>query len=225
MATKILKSIKGKTVRLTRLDECGNVVEGSCSTLVSDCFVSVTMTGEYEAGDEYIQKSAWGDLCINDKDPDILKRVSVAIQFAEINPDALDIIAAANPVVNGGDTIGATFGADPNETAFALEVWTKRTGVDCTDPATQEWGYFIAPFVRNGKIDGDITIENGVLTLSVMGEAFGAPASWGLGPYLVNPFLESFPAGDYFGMVVTDVQPPADTAGCVAYAPPEPPEA
>jgi hypothetical protein len=220
VATKILKSIKGKTVRLTRLDSCGNVVEGSCTTLVSDCFVSVTLTGEYESGEEFVQKNAWGDLCINDKDPDVLKYVSVAIQFAEINPDALDIIAAASPVISGGNTIGASFGSDPNDGAFALEVWTKRTGADCTDPATQEWGYFVLPFVRNGKIDGDVTIENAALTMGVMGDAFGAPSTWDTTPYTSNPFVEPFPTGDIFGMVVTDVQPPTDTGGCVAYVAP-----
>lgn len=222
MATKILKSIKGKTVRLTRLDSCGAVIEGSCTTLVADCFVSVTLSGEYEAGDEFVQKNAWGDLCINDKDPDILKRVNVAIQFAEINPDTLDIIAEANPVSSGGDVIGASFGTDPNTSAFALEVWTKRTGVDCTTPGTQEWGYFLVPFVKNGKIDGDITIENGALTMSVMGEAFPASAAWGSGPYTPNPFSQVFPTGDIFGMVVTTAQPPTDTDGCVAYVVPTP---
>ena len=216
MATQILKSIKGKTVRLTRLDSCGNVVEGSCSTVVSDCFVSVTLSGEFEAGDEYIQKNAWGELCINDKDPDILKRVNVSVVFAEINPDALDILTAANPVVSGGNTIGASWSAEPNETAFALEVWTKRTGVDCvgSDP---EWGYFVIPFVRNGKIDGDLAIENGSLTMTVMGEGFPASNTWGTSPYTPNPFLQPFPAGDLFGMVVTTVQPPADSGGCVPY--------
>ena len=222
MATKILKSIKGKTVRLTRLDECGEPVEGSCTTLVSDCFVSVTLTGEYESGEEFIQKNAWGDLCINDKDPDILKRVSVAIQFAEINPDALDIIAEANPVTVGGNVVGATFGTDVNSSSFALEVWTKRTGVDCTAPNSQEWGYFLIPFIRNGKIDGDITIENGALTLGVMGDAFAASAAWGTGIYSPNPFGTNFPVGDIFGMVVTTVQPPSDTAGCVPYVVPTP---
>jgi hypothetical protein len=218
MATQILKSIKGKTVRLTRLDSCGDVDYGSCSTVVSDCFISVTLSGEFEAGTEYVQKSAWGDLCINDKDPDILKRVNVTIEFAELNPDALDILTAANPVVDGGDTIGASWGTSPNDTAFALEVWTKRTGADC-DPANPEWGYFSVPFVRNGKVDGDLTIENGSLTASIMGEAFAAPATWGTTPYASNPFIVSFPAGDVFGVVVTDVQPPADTAGCVPLTP------
>jgi len=215
MATKILKSIKGKTVRLTRLDECGAVVEGSCSSLVSDCFVSVTMAAEIEAGDEYLVKNAWGDFCINDKDADRIKWVNVTINFAEINPDALDILSNASPVISGSDTIGATFSTEANENAFALEVWTKRTGQDCA-PGDLEWGYFVVPFVRNGRIDGDITVENAALTMTVVGQGFAAPATWDETPYTENPFIEPFPAGELFGMVVTDVQPPADTAGCVA---------
>lgn len=218
MATKILKSIKGKTVRITRLDECGVIVEGSCTTLVSDCFISVTLTGEFESGTEFVQKNAWGDLCINDKDPDVLKRVTVGIQFAEINPDALDIITDSTPVVSSGDTIGSTWGSTYNDTSFALEVWTKRTGADCV-AGTPEWGYFLVPFIRNGKIDGDITIENGALTMGVTGDAFAA-TGWDMGPYLDDPFVEPFPDGEIFGMVVTDVQPPVDTAGCVPYVAP-----
>lgn len=218
MATQILKSIKGKVVRLTRLDSCGLVVEGSCSTLVSECFVKATISGEFEAGDEYIQKSAWGALCINDKDPDILKRVNVKIDFAEVNPDALDIITGANPVISAGDTIGATWDAIANESAFALEIWTKRTGVDCVG-ADPDWGYFVVPFIRNGKLDGDLSIENSALVMSVMGEGFAAPATWGDSPYVPNPFIEIYPAAAIFGQIITSVQPPADTAGCVAYTP------
>lgn len=215
MATKILKSIKGKTIRLTRLDSCGNVVEGSCSSLVAECFVSVTISGEIEAGDEYLVKNAWGDFCINDKDADRIKWANVSINFAEINPDALDILANASPVINGSDTIGATFGTEANESAFALEVWTKRTGQDCA-PGDAEWGYFVVPFVKNGRIDGDVTVENAALTMTVVGQGFPAPATWDVTPYVSNPFVEPFPAGELFGMVVTTVQPPADSNGCVA---------
>ena len=214
MATSILKSIKGKVVRLTRLDECGDPVVGSCSTLVSECFVSVALSAEIEAGDEYLQKSAWGDLCINDKDPDIIKWVNVSVTFAEINPDALDILTGADPIVSSGNTIGAAWAPVANESAFALEVWTKFTGEPCT--GAPEWGYFVVPFVRNGRIDGDLTIENGVMTISVVGQGFAA-TNWGDSPYTPNPFVETFPTGNVFGMVVTDVQPPSDTAGCIPY--------
>jgi len=217
MATNILKSIKGKVVRLTRLDSCGNVVVGSCTTLVSECFVSVTLSPEIEAGEDYLQKSAWGDLCINDRNMDQIRWYNVTIEFAEINPDALDIIANTTPIVSSGDTIGTWIGTGTNDEAFALEVWTKRTGVDCTTGASQEWGYFVLPYVRNGRVEGDVTIENGVLTMSVMGMAFGAPANWGLGPYDADPIPVAMPAGELLGIAVTTTQPPTDTEGCIAY--------
>jgi hypothetical protein len=216
MATKVLKSIKGRVVRITRLNECGAVVVGSCSTVVSSCFVSVTLSPEIEAGDEYLLKSAWGDLCVNDKDPDIVKWLNVSIDFAEINPDILDIIANMSPIISSPDTIGSTLGPNTNSDSFAVEVWTKRTGATCNS-LTPEWGYFVVPFVRNGRIDGDITIENGTLTTSVIGQAFGAPATWGLDPYSGNPLGATFPVGDYMGMSVTTVQPPTDTGGCVPF--------
>ena len=215
MTTKILKSIKGKVVRLTRLDACGDVVVGSCTTLVSECFVMVSLSPEIEAGDTYTQKSAWGSLCVNDKDPDITKWMNVKIQFAEINPDALDIIGGLNPVISAGDTIGFTQSTDPNSEAFALEVWTKRTGEACT--GSPEWGYFLAPYVRNGRLDGEVMINNGVLTLTVTGQAF-PDVGWADGPYAANPFVEDFPLDELYGAVITSVQPPADTAGCIAYA-------
>lgn len=220
MPTQILKSIKGKTVRLTRLDECGAVVEGSCTTLVSDCFVQVVLTAEIEAGDEFVQKSAWGDLCIVDKDPDRIKWVNVTAQFAELNPDALDILTGSTPIVVSGDTIGGTWGQTAHTGGFALEVWTKRTGSDATcSTVAPEWGYFLVPFVRNGRIDGDLTIENGILTVSVNGQGFPS-ASWLTGPYASNPLGVSMPTTDLFGYSITTVQPPSDTAGCEAYVAP-----
>lgn len=224
MPTSILKSIKGNVVRLTRLDACGTPIVGSCSTVVSECFISVTLSGEYEAGTEFVQKSAWGELCISDKDPDVLKRVNVAIQFAELNPDALDILTDSNTVTSGGSNIGSTWGTAMNSGAFALEVWTKASGAACST-GTPSWGYFLVPFIKNGKVDGDLTIQNDVLTVSIMGEAFPAPddgtgtSTWDVSPYTPNPFVVTFPELEIFGFVTTTSQPPADTAGCVAIAP------
>lgn len=224
MPTSILKSIKGNVVRLTRLNACGDPIVGSCSTVVSECFISVTLSGEFEAGTEFVQKSAWGELCISDKDPDVLKRVNVSMQFAELNPDALDIMTDSNTVTFSGSAIGSTWGTAMNSGAFALEVWTKASGAAC-NAALPQWGYFLVPFIKNGKVDGDLTIQNDVLTVSIMGEAFPAPddgtgkSTWDVSPYTPNPFNVTFPELEIFGFVVTGVQPPADTAGCVAIAP------
>lgn len=217
MANKKLKSIKGKVMRLTRLDECGAPLEGTCSSIVTAGFVTVTLSNEVEAGQEYTQKNAWGDFCISEKDADRVKWVNVSISMCEVDPGILDLVGGANPVNFGGDNIGATFGSQPNPNSFALEVWTKIAGADACTGGDPDWGYFTVPFIRNGQIDGDVTIENGPLTIGLKGEGVGASATWGTGPYDDNPLLttEGFPSGDLYGMVITTVQPPEPTSGCV----------
>lgn len=220
MATKVLKSIKGRALRITRLDECGAPVPGPCSTIVSHSFVSVTLSAEVESGEEQSQKNAWGEYCVNDKDPDITKWVNTSIVLCEIHPDILDVIGGANPVIVGGDTVGVTFGPQAPTAAFAIEVWTKKSGSGaCGDGGVLEWGYFVVPWIRNGRIDGDVTIENAPLNLTLVGEGIGASGDWGVGPYTPPPFgTFAFPAGDLWGMGVTAVQPPEPTNGCAPLA-------
>lgn len=222
MATKKLTSLKGRVIRLTRLDDCGVPVVGACSTIVSAGFISVEFTPNIESGEEYTQKNAWGDFCIQEKDRDRWKWVDTAISLCEVDPDILDLVGGGTSLLNAEtspDTIGSSFGENGSLEAFALEVWTKQAGTACVggDP---EWGYFVAPFNTNGAMDGSVNIENGTMTVSLKGEAQKAPSDWGTGPYSDNPLLASagFPTGDFFAIVRTTVQPPAVTAGCVALA-------
>lgn len=215
MATKILKSIKGRRMRITRTNSAGVPVIGSCSVVTTAGFVQVVLSTEEEAGEEHTVKNAWGELCINDKEGDTIKWVNVTMNLCEVHPDVLDIVGGANPVIVSANTIGATFGPTPNPDGFAVEVWTKAFGLSAS-----EWGYFVVPFVKNGKLNGDVTIENGPLTFSLAGEGFPAPADWGVGPHGDNPLLATggFPTGDLFGAVVTTVAPPTLTTGCAALA-------
>ena len=66
MATKMLNSLKGRVIRITRLDNCGVPVVGACSSIVTAGFITLGFAPEVEAGDEYTQKNAWGDFCINE---------------------------------------------------------------------------------------------------------------------------------------------------------------
>ena len=222
MATRKIKSVKGRVMRLTRLDECGNPAYGdACGTIVTDGFISVTLSDEVEAGEEYTQKNAWGDFCIAEKDADRRKWVNVTIQMCEVDPEVLDLVGGATPVVDGqGNTIGATFGRDPNPNSFAIEVWTKKAGSSACDPGSgaAEWGYFAVPNVTNGSIDGDITIENGPLTMGLKGEGQGASEGWLDGPYDPSPFPAgaTFPPDDLYGIFITTTAPPDVTDGCEA---------
>jgi len=77
----------------------------------------------------------------------------------------------------------------------------------------------VVPFVKNGKLDGDIAIENAALTVSIMGNGFAAPYTWDDGPYTPKPWVGVYPTGAVWGQIVTSVQPPADTNGCVPLSP------
>lgn len=193
------------------------MVEGLCSKVVTYGFISVNLTEEIEEGGDLSQKNAWGEYCLQETDDDIMKWVNVSVQFCEVDPDILDIIGGATPVIVGGNTIGWTRGPSAPVGTFALEVWSKRAGQDaCAPGGVIEWGYTVIPFIKNGRLDGAINIENAPLNITMVGKGFAAPASWGVGPHGDNPFLAiaGFPAGQTYGMVVTTVAPPAVTVGC-----------
>ena len=219
MPTKTTRSLKGRSLRITKLDACGAPVIGLCSSIVTNGFISVEFSPEIEAGEEYSQKNANGDFCIQEKDRDRTKWVNVTLSMCEVNPDVLDLIGGGNPITNATDTIGASFGPDGNLDGFGLEVWTKQAGSACVG-GTPEWGYFVLPYVINGGLDGSIKIENGTLTIGLKGEGQAATSAWATNPYPDNPLMAAagFPAGDFWAVVRTTVQPPAATTGCVALA-------
>lgn len=218
MATKKLKIYKGRRLRITRLDECGAPAYGPAGSIITDGFITVTIGREEQAGDDYLQKNAYGELCVNEKDPDVMKWANVSVQMCEIDPGVLDIMAGAVPITAGADTIGAFFGPDAPVGGYAVETWLKVAGIDsCVSGGLPDWGYVAVPNIRNGKLDGDFTMENAPLNITLAGQGFAAGSAWGLTPYGDNPLKRTggFLPGQIWGVVRTDVQPPDVTDGAV----------
>lgn len=220
MATKKIRSIKGRVARFTRLDECGAPAAGLCAYMVTEGFIKVTVSRAVEAGQEFKMKNAWGDFCVAEKDSDRTKWVNVKIDLCEVDPQIMDIVGGATPIVVSGNTIGYSIGPESNPNAFAIEVWTKRAGGGACVSGAQEWGYVAVPFVRNGQPEGDLVIENAPMTLSLKGEGYGAVADWGVGPLADNPLKAAFPIGEFYAFVTTDVQPPDPTDSCLSWGGP-----
>lgn len=217
MTTVKMSSIKGRVIRVTRLDDCGVPVFGQCSQIVTKGFISVKFARNEQAGDTYLQKNAYGELCVNEKDPDLLKWIDLTVDLCEIDPGLMDIMGNGTPVISGTDTIGEMYGPQAPVGAFALEVWTKKAGQDACAGGTPQWGYFVVPFTKNGKVSGDWNVQNAPLNVTLHGEAHAATSAWGMTPYGDNPMrrVGGFSAGYNLGRVVTTVQPPAETGGCV----------
>ena len=218
MATKKIKSYKGRQARITRTDSCGTPVYGACAYVTTKGYITVTLSREVEAGDEITTKNADGEFCINEKDADTAKWLNVSIEFCEVDPDTLDITGAADPIVDGSDTIGWADGPEVGDGGFAIELWTRKAGTDACAGGTQEYGFIAVPFIKNGTLAGDQVIKNGAMSVTVEGQAFVDAGVWGFGPHGDNPLRVEFPEDKFRAMVVTQVPPPPVTTGCALLA-------
>lgn len=140
MASNPFSVVRGKRVRVTRLNGCGAfpVPTTTNSFVTSSGFISVQYSLDWEDGDEHIQKNANGDLCINDRSCDQFKRVMVTISFCEVDPDLFSLVTAATlEVDSSGIDVGFRVSEKGACSNFALELWSGLDdGGDC--PLTNE---------------------------------------------------------------------------------------
>jgi hypothetical protein len=179
------KPLQGETIRVTRLDECGNPEFGECAYGVSDGFVSVTLTPNAEEGERFLQRNARGRAIVNQRGAPSLNWYDVSIVFQEVDPELFTIVTGLQPYLDDqGNTIGFPVTESDFATAnFALEVWMGNAEEECNpgDPLPY-YGYNLLPWVVEGALSEDIAIANDLITFTINGRTRkGTP--WGVGPY------------------------------------------
>ena len=223
-SNKVSSSIRGKKLRITKLDFCGSVVYGTKSTLVTDGFIKIDLSAEREDGEETNLKNANGKLCVVDKAPAQLKYYTAEMEFCGVDPELATLVTGQPTILNAaGDSVGVGVG-ETVESFFALEVWADIPGAACGVGGLRPYFYYVTPFMTGG-VFGDFTIEEAAATFSMTAET-RAPNNWGAGPYDVDLDNSSTPvaAGLFSPILPTDhlraqrveVPPPAVTVGAVA---------
>lgn len=216
--TECYSSIKGLAMRATRLNSNGEWTTGATASAVSDGFVSIGMSENTESGTEYKKKKANGRYCVNQREKDLTNWIDLEIALCEIDPELVELMTGSRLIV---DYDGATVGisktnadADP----FALEVWTETAGIQ----AKKKWIYWLL-FCENGKLNGNPTIQDDALELTISVSTFLNPA-WGKGPYDVvaqdnlgtpGPLLVNYTGDEYIYQQLTEIAPPTTTCGYV----------
>lgn len=186
MANQCSSMARGRAMRLTRLDACGVPVEGPDSTVVTSGFVQVVTTPVYQDAEEIQVPNANGELCIDDQADPALRWLTTAMTFCNINPVAVNILTG-DPIVFDdatptADSVGFRIDAAVTGTAaFALEIWTGIPGQACGVGGTEQFGYWLYPFVVQGQF-GEWTVGNAGLTLDITART-SAGSGWGTGPY------------------------------------------
>jgi hypothetical protein len=220
MVSQCVTPIKGRVIRVMKLDACGSIVTGASSSMVvADGFISVKNSPQYEDGTEFIQKRADGFLCVNQKDPGQLKRVQLESLFCTVDPDLRVIMDGARLLTSGGVTgAGAVFTDALNTNRFSLEIWQNITGRGaCNAAGQQQYVYWFYPNLGNPMVQ-DFTAENAALQWHETMESQGIGTSWGAYPTALSPNSilsgNTLQAGDHYGYFITSTPPP--TAQCGA---------
>jgi hypothetical protein len=174
MAQDYAASISGSAIRVTKLNADGTLATGASASYVTKAVISLSMTPEYEDGDEFVQKNAGGEVCVTFKAPDTLKRVSLEIAICNPDPEFTAMVAGGELLSASGQSVGwaaPIIGTDANPNGVAVEMWSRAIVAGKPASSNPFW-HWIFPYavLRQG---GDRTIENDILATAFEG--------WGVG--------------------------------------------
>lgn len=225
---KCLSLVKGRRIRLTRLDACGRPVYGESSTVVSKGFISVAFSANTNDGNEINVTNANGDTCIYEPAVPTLTGYGIEIAFCDVDLDLFALVTG-NPVVEDadGNVIGFDIDVDTDLAGqgFALELWAGVANGDAcaTSGAQGSFGYILIPFAQGGIV-GDFTVENDAVTFTLTGANTKKGNAWGVGPYndimlqgsptpAPGPMITAIGSSVALRLIETDVNPPEAQCG------------
>jgi hypothetical protein len=227
-ATKCLSFVKGRRIRVTRLDGCGRPIYGDDSQVTSKGFISVAFTANTTDSDEISVTNAAGDVCVFEAAVTSLTGYGIEIQFCNVDPELFSLVTGQPVVLGCDDSTVIGFDVDTKigleNSNFALELWAGSPSGDAcaTVGAEGSFGYLLLPFLKGGIL-GDFTVENGAVTFTLTGANTSEGNSWGVGPYDVmldgaatpapGPMCTPVSSSVALRTMVVDLAPPDDACG------------
>jgi hypothetical protein len=175
-------SVQGVAIRVTRLDAAGNMLNGAGDSYTTSAFLRASFTPEYEEGDEIVEKSADGTICVSYKAPDTLKRITMEIAICEPDPELTALISGglllrknfgsfASPNNQSIGWAAPNVGDDPAGNGVAIEVWSFAVK-DGKRASVNPYFYWVFPYAKLRQ-SGDRVIENGLLANTFEGYGLG----------------------------------------------------
>lgn len=232
MASRCFPMVRGRRLRVTRLDGCGRPEYGECAYAVTKGFISLASTANIDEGEDITVENANGERCVFVPACPSLNGFSITISFCQVEPELYAMLSGQEVITDPftGDAIG--FDTDTAvsacESGVALELWSTIPGQQCSEQGEGTFGYTLFPFVQGG-VFGDVTVENGHVNFQLTNAATRDGSGWGIGPYNVqfdsngNPAPLSVPVSPtlHRRVFLTEIAPPEPFCGCQSLTAPE----
>jgi len=171
-------SIQGVSIRVTRLDAAGNLLNGPGDSYTTSAFMRVSFTPEYEEGDEITEKSANGTVCVTFKSPDTLKRITMELAICEPDSELSQLLSGGlllrktvDGVVKSVGWAAPGVGDDPAGNGVAIEAWSHAVK-DGKRASVLPYFHWVFPYAKLRQ-SGDRVIENGMLATTFEGYGLG----------------------------------------------------
>lgn len=228
MPTQCYAQVRGRVIRVTKLDGCGNPDPGESAVVVSKKISSVTIDEVTEEGTNIRERNFGGELCIVDDAFTELIGYSADVNLCGVDPDLVSLFTGQPTVSNAeGDVVGfdATSSVDLDSFGFALEIWTRIEGAACDPSGNRKWGYTVFPYLKGGRLGG-FSFEDGAVQFTITGAQTREGNGWGVGPFDVDrgaggtpaPLNAALGANTHFRNILVTLDPPAASCGATELA-------
>lgn len=175
-------SIQGVAIRVTRLDAAGNLLNNDGDSYTTSAFMRMSFTPEYEEGDEIVEKSADGTICVSYQAPNTFKRITMELAICEPDPELTQLISGglllrknlgtfASPNRQSIGWAAPSVGDDPSGFGVAIECWSFAVK-DGRRASTRPYFHWVFPYCKLRQ-SGDRVIENGMLATTFEGYGLG----------------------------------------------------
>lgn len=170
-------------LRIVRRTATGAVATGTTGSYVTDAQGKISIGNDVENGQEFLEKNGCGDLIVNSRDRDRIKRKTMTLELLKPDPEIFELLTSGALLVSGGNNIGAqdpVLGVAPTDNGVSLEWWSKALAPGGGQIATGgAWWHWALPWTYWRPSDEEFS--NAPLVKKYEGYGIENP-SFGTGP-------------------------------------------
>lgn len=223
MASTCYTSIDLCAIRVAKLTTGGSPDTGATNGYQTGAAIKLEITVEIETGEEFTQKDGCGEICATFKEPDKIKRLSLAMDLCQLDALLLEFMTGASSFSSGGNIVGSQFAAvGTNPDPVCVEAWSKawdndqQAVVPFTSPDAT-YIHWVFPYTT--WVQGNLVVEHNLMVVPVTGNGRENANITANGPFDDWPTAISNAGGiTRIGGWFFDDALPADLDACEAIA-------